>query len=207
MAHRTGPWDTGHRTCQGHAIGHRTLGHTSGHGPWALAPKSPGPTCGPWACPVSYGMPYGVSSVLCPSPCPLFHGPVLCPMALSCVLWPCPLAHGSVLCPMGLSCGPPQNFTSVVRCPLRPGSGLGPLRWGTPSPCWRVCGPEPRQYFALGPRQYFALTTRAPVGPAQRARALWPNAKGSGPFGWAHKPAAPLQLKGPRPFSAHCSVA
>ena len=28
------------------------------------------------------------------------YGSVLCPMALSCVLWPCPVSYGPVLCPM-----------------------------------------------------------------------------------------------------------
>ena len=28
------------------------------------------------------------------------YGPVLCPMALSYVLWPCPMSYGPVLCPM-----------------------------------------------------------------------------------------------------------
>ena len=82
---------------------------------WGPGPTVHGLTCCPWACPMSCGrlarpMSYGMSPVLCPM--------ALCPMALSLanVRSPCPMSHGPVPCPIALSYGPSQNFTSVVRC-------------------------------------------------------------------------------------------
>ena len=34
---------------------------------------------------------------------PMSYGLVLCPVALSNVLWPCPMSYGPVLCPMALA--------------------------------------------------------------------------------------------------------
>ena len=46
---------------------------------WGQGPGAHGLTYGPWACPMSYGMPYVLWHVLCP----MSHGPVLCPVALT----------------------------------------------------------------------------------------------------------------------------
>ena len=73
--------------------------HVMGH--WARAqPQNPR---GPWAWPARF---WGLG----PGPGPMAHdvgpmsyGHVLCPMALSYVLWPCPMSYGPVLCPMALA--------------------------------------------------------------------------------------------------------
>ena len=99
MEHGTGP-RTRHRTLDmpGPSV--------MPHGPRALAPTSPqamtqaifGPgseAYGPWGRMAQRHVP-------CPMACPLSFGmsSVLCPMALSYVLWPCPMSYGPVLCPV-----------------------------------------------------------------------------------------------------------
>ena len=60
-------------------------------GQWARARAQPQKACGPWAGPMAHDVG------------PVSYGLVLCPMALSYVLWPCPMSYGPVLCPIALA--------------------------------------------------------------------------------------------------------
>ena len=89
-------------------------------GHWAVAQAQPRKARGPWAGPARFsgGSGHGRGLVLCPMalsyilwPCPMSHCPVPCLMVLSCVLWPCPMFYDPVLFPMTLSdvpCPVPQ---------------------------------------------------------------------------------------------------
>ena len=76
MGHWTEPQDIG----QGHGTKDKAMGHRTGAVAWPARFLGLGAGPGPMAHDVG----------------PMFYGLVLCPVALSHVLWPCPMSYGPV---------------------------------------------------------------------------------------------------------------